>query len=371
MVLAVAKPSIVYTPAVAEPNIIYSQPAVVATAPLRHQYHSQDSIGQYVYGYSGGPSAKTEARSLDGVTRGSYSYVDAEGKIQTVDYSADAFNGFRVAATNLPVGPVDIGVAPEPVKDTPEVVKARADHLAILEQGGVKAIDNVVLESVKETPEVEKARLEHLAIVEQGGVKPVELRSDLEPVKETAEVAKAREEHLMAIEKAKTNIGPIVPDLVRVDDTIEVKVARDEHLKAIEIAKARNAIIAPEVRFVPNASPLVVNPIVSNIETRIGGPVLREFQAPISQIRLEQPLVQRIETIIPSKRFDAPEGIISKPIWSDVDGSIIGYQTPITTFRTGLPVGLNVVASDFATNAIVNRGLFNVDTGRLIRSTQE
>ena len=34
------------------------------------QYHAQDELGQYSYGYSGGPSAKHETRTLDGVTRG-------------------------------------------------------------------------------------------------------------------------------------------------------------------------------------------------------------------------------------------------------------------------------------------------------------
>ena len=36
--------------------------------------------------------------------RGSYNYLDTEGRIQTVHYIADAL-GFRVAATNLPAAP--------------------------------------------------------------------------------------------------------------------------------------------------------------------------------------------------------------------------------------------------------------------------
>merc|ERR1711962_1469507 len=66
------------------------------------QYHAQDDIGQYNYGYSGGNSIKQEVKTADGVTRGSYSYVDANGLVQTVNYISDAM-GFRVAATNLPV----------------------------------------------------------------------------------------------------------------------------------------------------------------------------------------------------------------------------------------------------------------------------
>lgn len=63
--------------------------------------HTQDSLGQYDYSYAGDTSAKTESRSLDGTTRGAYSYIDANGLLQQVHYIAD-HNGFRVAATNLP-----------------------------------------------------------------------------------------------------------------------------------------------------------------------------------------------------------------------------------------------------------------------------
>ncbi|XP_046752916.1 uncharacterized protein LOC124416095 [Diprion similis] len=63
--------------------------------------HTQDSLGQYDYTYAGDTSAKTESRSLDGTTRGAYSYIDANGLLQQVHYIAD-HNGFRVAATNLP-----------------------------------------------------------------------------------------------------------------------------------------------------------------------------------------------------------------------------------------------------------------------------
>ena len=46
-----------------------------------------------------------QARNAYGVTTGSYQYVDANGLLQTVNYIADPVNGFRVAGTNLPVGP--------------------------------------------------------------------------------------------------------------------------------------------------------------------------------------------------------------------------------------------------------------------------
>merc|ERR1711963_1014040 len=108
----------VATPAVA------SAPVVAAATPVdatNSQYHAQDDFGQYNYGYSDPNSVKQEVKTADGVTRGSYSYVDANGIVQTVNYISDAM-GFRVAATNLPVHNVE-GNAIEPVVQ-PEVAYA-------------------------------------------------------------------------------------------------------------------------------------------------------------------------------------------------------------------------------------------------------
>lgn len=102
---------------------------LVAPVPVTNQWHSQDALGQYSYGYSGDSSAKTEVKTLDGITSGSYSYIDPENKLQTVNYISDAA-GFRVAATNLPSPPVDTNQAPQPVEDTVEVKIAREEHLA-------------------------------------------------------------------------------------------------------------------------------------------------------------------------------------------------------------------------------------------------
>ena len=80
--------------------------AVIAPPAADSQFHSQDDIGQYSYGYSDGNSVKQEVKTADGVVRGAYSYVDADGIVQNVNYIADAL-GFRVGATNLPVHIVD------------------------------------------------------------------------------------------------------------------------------------------------------------------------------------------------------------------------------------------------------------------------
>merc|ERR1712061_361235 len=121
--------------------------------PQTSQFQSQDEFGNLAYGYDNHNSAKQETGNTYGGVTGSYSYTDANGLIQTVNYIADGL-GFRVQATNLPVAPVAElaqpvheytlpvapvfeGVAPvheytlpEPVQDTPEVAAAKAEHLA-------------------------------------------------------------------------------------------------------------------------------------------------------------------------------------------------------------------------------------------------
>merc|ERR1712055_85494 len=111
-------------------------PYAVPAAPLASQFHAQDEFGNTVHGYSNINSAKHEAgHPLVGVS-GGYSFVDANGKLQTTSYVADGL-GFRVQATNLPVAPVYDGVAPvfepelpvAPV-DTAEVAAAKEAHAA-------------------------------------------------------------------------------------------------------------------------------------------------------------------------------------------------------------------------------------------------
>ena len=91
--------------------------------PLPQYTQEQNTAtGEYGYSYSGGPSAKTEFRALDGTTTGTYSYVDANGILQTVSYIADEF-GFRAAGSNIPTE----GAVP---LDAPDVAVAKAAHLA-------------------------------------------------------------------------------------------------------------------------------------------------------------------------------------------------------------------------------------------------
>lgn len=156
-------------------------------------------------------------KTLDGVTRGSYSYVDSNAQLQTVNYVADAL-GFHVAATNLPTPPVDTNVAPvdnaqppKPVEDTPEVKQARAEHLAVVAKA----------QSESSEPEV------------------VELESP-KPVEDTPEVQQAKEEHLQAVEEAKARSSePVVAEQPQLIQT-PVVVPAAVHLAASPIAVLRS-----------------------------------------------------------------------------------------------------------------------------------
>merc|ERR1712133_220628 len=129
-------------------------PAVAAAAPViaaapytaGSQFHAQDELGNLNYGYANLNSAKQEVGNTYGGVTGGYSYVDAAGVLQQVNYIADGA-GFRVEDSRLPVAPVYDGVAPtfnpEPLvaptfnpelpvapEVTPEVAEATAAHLA-------------------------------------------------------------------------------------------------------------------------------------------------------------------------------------------------------------------------------------------------
>merc|ERR1739847_205184 len=125
-------------------GVIAAAPVARAFAPApvqTSQFHAQDEFGQYTFGYSGGPSARTESRDAYGVVTGSFQEVDANGIIQTVNYRADPINGFQRVGTNSPVGPAPLEVTPlaapvfnpaphvAPV-DPPEVAAAKAEHAA-------------------------------------------------------------------------------------------------------------------------------------------------------------------------------------------------------------------------------------------------
>ncbi|RZC33813.1 cuticular protein [Asbolus verrucosus] len=209
--------------------------------PVISLYHSQDVYGQYAYGYSTPTSTKSETKTADGVTQGGYSYIDSNGILQSVQYIADPIHGFRVAATNLPQDLPDVAHAkakhladfaavqaehaqiaaqrtvqysnpvavpaaavpqvnlvqlPQPVQDLPEVVQARAQHLAALQAAYAGANS----QPVQDLPEVARARAEHLAIVEQ--TKARDAAAHLSPVQLSGNV--------VAVQTAAAPVAPVV-----------------------------------------------------------------------------------------------------------------------------------------------------------------
>ena len=119
-------PVVASSSVVAESAPVHSAGTPIVGAPYdasNSQYHAQDDFGQYNYGFSNPTQTKQELKTADGVTRGSYSYVDANGLVQTVNYISDAM-GFRVAASNLPVHhvetPVEAQAVPNVVSEAEE-----------------------------------------------------------------------------------------------------------------------------------------------------------------------------------------------------------------------------------------------------------
>merc|ERR1712203_1033386 len=128
-----------YAPAVAAPYVApYSAPAYTGS-----QFHAQDEYGNL-------NSAKQEVGNTYGGVQGAYSYVDAAGVLQQVQYVADGA-GFRVADSRLPVAPtfnpeplVAPTFNPEPLvapELTPEVAEATAAPLAAVAAAAAPAAE--------------------------------------------------------------------------------------------------------------------------------------------------------------------------------------------------------------------------------------
>ncbi|XP_071537163.1 cuticle protein 6-like [Panulirus ornatus] len=111
----------------------YNMAPFASMAPIHSQYGAQNEFGQYSFGYNAGLSARNEMRDAFGNVQGSFNYVDANGKVQTQQYVADAL-GFRVSGTNLPEAP-----APAVPQYTPEVASARAAHQAAYSEAAAAA----------------------------------------------------------------------------------------------------------------------------------------------------------------------------------------------------------------------------------------
>lgn len=87
---------------------------------LANQFHGQDGLGRYVFGYTDWNQGRVEGKNANGDVRGAYKYVDPNGKDFIANYWADSL-GFH-QEDNRPK------VVLEPVTDTPDVQAAREEH---------------------------------------------------------------------------------------------------------------------------------------------------------------------------------------------------------------------------------------------------
>lgn len=105
--------------------------AAVAKPVDQHVAVTQDTLGNYKISLNLDGQSRVEQGNADGTVSGSYSYIDANGVLQTVQYTAGP-DGFRATGNNLPVAPIDHNI---PVGEPDELVKAKALQIALLEQG--------------------------------------------------------------------------------------------------------------------------------------------------------------------------------------------------------------------------------------------
>lgn len=192
------------------------QPTVrqILIQPIRGQYHAQDPFGQYSYGYNDGLNAKSEVKTADGVTRGFYKLLQADGLPHTIAYVADPVHGYRVNS----------GAAL--VQDTPEVAKAKAAHM--------EAWNTARLESEKSGMWQEMMNVKGESMDK---FKNDEMKKEMWEKKEMLEKKDMWEKKDMLENKGDMLKWVSLPEPVK--DTPEVELAKREHFRAHELANAR------------------------------------------------------------------------------------------------------------------------------------
>merc|ERR1712004_28621 len=251
---------VVTTGATYAPTYTAAAPAVAAAPAIKAtQYHGQDELGNTQYGYSNINSAKHEVGNAHGV-QGTYSYVDANGIVQTTNYIADDL-GFRVSATNLPVAP-----------GTPEVVAPAAPVVSVAATTPVvaPATYTAPVASAAHTPVTYAAPAHVVAPVTYAAAAPIVTHAAPvhhytlpvaptfdgkapEPVQDTPEVAAAKAAHIALVEANQLPVHtytlpvapvheyelPVAPVFdgkapEPVQDTPEVAAAKAAHIAKVE-----------------------------------------------------------------------------------------------------------------------------------------
>ncbi|KAK4313734.1 hypothetical protein Pmani_014955 [Petrolisthes manimaculis] len=268
-----------YYPAVAPTTYEYTvvpdaAPVPAAPAPLvytthvappvhyQSQHHSQDEFGQYSFGHASPDQAHSAVRDYTGAVRGSYTYIDADGKEVVTHYIAD-HNGFRVASNALPVFEGEAPVAPEVNLEGP-VFDLEAPVMT--------------LQQVAETPEVEAARLEHFRLVEEhmaavAAALAAATAEDAEPetesplveeeeatVTEVAEEETATEESVLTEAPVEEEAAPVTELVTRAEEAEDTHDNGDRHKRqavfynilpaepVVVEAKVANTVVSPALR---------------------------------------------------------------------------------------------------------------------------
>ncbi|XP_047986468.1 dual specificity tyrosine-phosphorylation-regulated kinase mbk-1-like [Leguminivora glycinivorella] len=98
------------------------------------QFHGQDGLGGYAYGYQAPESSKVENRARSGDVTGSYTYKDGNNELIKVRYWADS-EGFH-QEDNLPK------VELKPVEEAADVREARLAHEKAWQEAAAAAAQN-------------------------------------------------------------------------------------------------------------------------------------------------------------------------------------------------------------------------------------
>merc|ERR1712055_1188752 len=75
-------------------GLVSASSALVVPQQVLVTFHSQDELGGYEFGYSGGPSSRHEVKDHLGVVRGAWNLVD-DGGLQSYKYISDGL-GYRL-----------------------------------------------------------------------------------------------------------------------------------------------------------------------------------------------------------------------------------------------------------------------------------
>lgn len=226
--------------------------------PLRSQYHAQDLFGQYSYGYNDGLNAKSEVKTADGVTRGFYRLLQADGLPQTIAYIADPVHGYRINS-GIPI-----------VQDTPEVARAKAAHMeawntARLESEKSGVWNELLMKDTGSMLEMNKEQMDKWKSEEMFNKEKKDLlekkemleRKEMWEKKEMLEKKEMWEKKDMLDKKNELLKWTALPEPVK--DTPEVELAKREHFRAHEIANARLQIENSK------AIPIIYTSLVGNI----------------------------------------------------------------------------------------------------------